>query len=483
MEEFLQKQERREEKNKRKNRPIVLMTYVFVLVFLGLFGYVIYFLVKDADRVVANTGNRRQDVMAEVVQRGEIRTSDGTVIARSVEKDGEEVREYPYGEMFCHVVGYNGYGRSGLELSMNFQLLTTHENIFKQVQDDLSEKKKPGDNVITTLDYKLQKAASNAMGKHKGAVVVMEPDTGKILAMVSKPGFDPNEMEKVWDEIHTEEGEKSTVLLNRATSGLYAPGSTFKVVTALEYIREHKSVDGYSYTCKGEDSFNGVKIVCYKHREHGNVDLEHAIGYSCNTAFANMGMNDLSMEGLRKTAEDLLFNQELPYDGSTSTSSFVLSGFSSRDMIPQTVIGQGDTQITPIHNAMIMSAIANGGVLMKPYLVQEIRNSSGAVVKTYSSSSVKSLMTAKEAKQLSELLAAPAEYGTSSWKFKNYRHKIIGKTGTAEIDSEGHCNSWFVGYSNPEDPDIVVSVVIEDSDSDGLTGVEVAGAVFEAYYP
>ncbi len=483
MEEFLQKQERREEKNKRKNRPIVLLTYVFVLLFLGMFGYVIFFLVHDADRVVANTGNRRQDVMADLVQRGEIRTSDGVVIAKSEEKNGEEVREYPYGELFCHVVGYNGYGRSGLELSMNFQLLTTHENIFKQVQDDLSEKKKPGDNVITTLDYKLQKAASKAMGKHKGAVLVMEPDTGKILAMVSKPGFDPNDMEKVWDDIHTEEGEKSTVLLNRATSGLYAPGSTFKIVTALQYIREHGSADGYKYTCTGEDSFNGVKIVCYKHREHGEEDLEHCIGYSCNTGFANLGMKEISMDGLHATAEELLFNQELPYDGGTSKSSFVLTGSSNRDEIPQTVIGQGDTQITPLHNAIIMSAIANGGVVMKPYLVQEIQNSSGAVVKSYSSSSVKSIMTASEASQLQELLKAPAEYGTSSWKFKNYRHKIIGKTGTAEIDSDGHCNSWFVGYSNPEDPDIVVSVVIEDSDSDGLTGVEVAGAVFEAYYP
>ena len=483
LEEFLHRQERREEKNKRKNRPIVLLTYVFVLVFLGMFGYVIYFLVQDADRVVANTGNRRQDVMADLVQRGEIRTSDGTVIAKSEQKNGEEVRIYPYGELFCHVVGYNGYGRSGLELAMNFQLLTTHENIFKQVQDDLQEQKKPGDNVITTLDYKLQNAASKAMGNHKGAVVVLEPDTGKILAMVSKPGFDPNEMDKVWDEIHTVEGEKSTVLLNRATSGLYAPGSTFKTVTALEYIREHGSTEGYSYTCKGEDSFNGVKIVCYKHREHGNVDLEHSIGYSCNTSFANLGMKSISMDGLHSTAEDLLFNQELPYDGSTSTSSFVLTGSSSRDMIPQTVIGQGDTQITPLHNAMIMSAIANGGVLMRPYLVQEIRNSSGAVVKSYSSSAEKTLMTAKEAKELSELLKAPAEYGTSSWKFKNYRHKIIGKTGTAEVDSNGRCNSWFVGYSNPEDPDIVVSVVIEDSDSDGLTGVEVAGAIFETYYP
>ena len=483
LEDFLLRKERREEKNKRKNRPIVILTYIFVLLFIGMFGYIIYFQVAEADQVVADTSNRRQDVMAELVTRGEIVSSDGETLARTTVKDNEEVREYPYGEVFAQVVGYNDYGRSGIELSMNFQLLTSHENIVTQVKDDLAGRKKAGDTVVTTLDTRLQSAAYKAMKNHNGAVVVMEPDTGKILAMVSKPGFDPNKIDEVWDEIHTEEGEKSTVLLNRATNGLYAPGSTFKVVTALQYLREHGTTDGYSYDCTGEDSFSGVKIICYKHRQHGTVDLEHSIGYSCNTSFANIGMNEISMSGLRTTCEELLYNQDIPYDGGCKKSSFVMDGSTSREAIPQTVIGQGDTQITPLHNAMIMSAIANGGVLMKPYLVDSIRNTAGDEVKKYKSSTVSSIMTSNEAKQLAELLAAPAEYGTASWKFSNYRHKIIGKTGTAEYDSAGHCNSWFVGYSNPEDPDIVVSVVIEDSDSDGLTGVDVAGAVFEAYYP
>ena len=448
-----------------------------------MFGYIIYFLVADAERVVADSGNRRQDAMADLVRRGDIVTSDGEVVARTEDRDGKDVRVYPYGELFAHAVGYNGYGRAGIELAMNFQLLTTHENVVQQIKDDLAGRKKPGDTVVTTLNYKLQKAAYNALGKHKGAVVVLEPDSGKVLAMVSKPGFDPNDIDKVWEEIHTDEGSKSTVLLNRVTQGLYAPGSTFKIVTALQYIREHGSTEGYSYECTGEGSFSDVKIICYNHRKHGTVDLEHSIGYSCNTSFANIGVNEIHMNGLKSTAEDLLFNKDIPYDSGCKKSSFVMDETRPRSEIPQTVIGQGDTQITPLHNAMIMSAIANGGVLMKPYMVDKIKNSAGSEVKTYKSSSAGSIMTADEASKLAKLLEAPAEYGTSSWKFKNYRHKIVGKTGTAEYDSAGHCNSWFVGYSNPEDPDIVVSVVIEESDSDGLTGVDVAGAVFEAYYP
>ena len=448
-----------------------------------MFGFIIYFLVHDAETVIAKSSNRRQDSMANFVTRGEIRSADGKVLAKTEEKDGEDIRVYPYGETYAHVVGYNDYGKSGIELSMNFQLLSSHENIMSQIKDDLAGKKKPGDNVVTTLDSRLQNAAFKAMGKHKGAVIVMEPDTGKILAMVSKPGFDPNEIDKVWEEIHTEEGQKSSVLVNRATRGLYAPGSTFKIVTTLEYMREHPNTDTYSYKCTGQDNYDGVRIVCANKKAHGTVDLEKSIAYSCNTSFANIGMHEISMDGPHKTAEDLLFNKSLPYDGDCARSSFTMDGKTSRDLIPQTVIGQGETLVTPLHNAMIMSSIANGGVLMKPYLIDHTENVDGAVVKTWESESTATLMTNAEAKKLQELLLSPGAYGTAAFKFKNYRHKIVGKTGTAEKDSEGHTNSWFVGYSNPDDPDIVVSVVIEDSDADGLTGVKVAASIFETYYP
>ncbi len=481
--EFLARKEKKNENLKIKNRPIIYLTYFYVLVFLCMFGFIIYFLVHDAKDVIAKSSNRRQDTMASSITRGEIRSSDGAVLAKTESKKGEDVRIYPYGETYAHVVGYNDYGKSGLELSMNFDLLSCNEDIVSQIKDDLKGRKKAGNNVVTTLDSRLQAAAYKAMGNHNGAVIVMEPDTGKILTMVSKPGFDPNQIDKVWEEIHTEEGASSSILVNRATMGLYAPGSTFKTVTALEYLREHPGDNSYSYKCTGKDTFNGVKIICYKQKAHGTVDLEHSIGYSCNTSFANIGMNEISMDGLRNTAEDLLFNKDLPYDGGYSHSSFTMNGSASRDLIPQTVIGQGETQITPLHNALIMAAIANGGVMMKPYLVDHIENASGVVVKSWSSETASTIMTSSEAKKLQELLLAPGAYGTSSSKFKNYRHKIVGKTGTAEYDNEGHCNSWFVGYSNPDDPDIVVAVVIEDSDTDGLTGVQVAAKIFETYYP
>ncbi len=479
--EFFRREKYIEEKNKIKNKPIVFATYITVFIFLCLFGYLVVFMIKDADTVIANTGNKRQDSFAKTIIRGDIKTSDGTVVATTKVDGDTETREYPMKEMFCHVVGYNQYGRSGIELSENFNLLRSNVNIFAKVKNELSNTKNQGDTVVLTLNYKLQSAAYEALGNNKGAVVVIEPSTGKILAMVSKPGYDPNEIEEVWDYIHTDEGSKSTVLLNRATQGLYAPGSTFKVLTMLEYMRENPDYNSYSYECKAKAEFNDVVIHCSNEKKHGKVSLADSLAKSCNTSFTNMGVT-LDLSKYSELMNTMLFNSDLPFDGNYKKSSFVLDASSSKNEVPQTVIGQGKTQITPLHNALIYSAIANGGVMMKPYLVDSIENCDGATIKKYKSSSYKTVMTANEAKDVTELLKGVCTYGTASSSFKNTKYKVAGKTGTAEYDNQGNCNSWFVGFSNPDDPDILVSVVVEDSSSSNLTGVKVAKKIFDAYY-
>lgn len=139
-----------------------------------------------------------------------------------------------------------------------------------------------GDSVVTTLNLELQEAAYDALGNYKGAVVVMEPSTGKILAMVSKPDFDPNTVAENWDFLNT---DQDSVLLNRATQGQYAPGSTFKVVTALEYMRENPDYENYGYNCTGAIEKDGVTIRCYNGHVHGQVGFQDSLAYSCNTSF------------------------------------------------------------------------------------------------------------------------------------------------------------------------------------------------------
>ena len=253
----------------------------------------------------------------------------------------------------AHLVGYDRYGKSGLELQGNFYMLRSHINIFERVYRQLKEEKNRGDNLITTVDYKLQSAAYNALGNCNGAVVVMEPDSGRILVMVSKPDFDPNNIDGVWDYLKTEEGAESTILLNRATQGQYAPGSTFKVVTLLEYIRENPdSYLDYTYECHGSDIYTGVNISCIGGSVHGSQTLKDSLANSCNTSFANIG-STLDFGKFRETADELLFNSELPFDGEYAKSSFVINDASTADQMPQTAIGQGDTKITTLHNDMI----------------------------------------------------------------------------------------------------------------------------------
>ena len=466
-----------------KNKPILVITYSMIFVFVAMVCYVIYFMEFKAETVIANSRNIRQDSFSENVERGDIITTDGKVIATSkTDEEGNTTRSYPYGNTFAHVTGYDKYGKSGLELEGNFYMLRSHINIFEKTIKELKEEKNRGDNVITTVDYDLQTAAYNAMGYCEGAVIAIEPSTGKIRVMLSKPDYNPNEIDYIWNYMQTEEGQSSTIMLNRATQGLYAPGSTFKVMTMLEYIRENPDTyDNYSYDCYGEEIFTGVSIHCNDDTAHYTESLRDSLAYSCNVSFANIG-SELDYGQFRTSMDGMLFNSELPYDGDYVKSSFEIDESSRDDELPQTVIGQGNTQITPLHNAMIMCAIANGGVLMKPYLIERIENDDGGTVQRFKSKSYGELLSSDEAEVLTDYMSSVCEYGTASSYFYGSSYKVAGKTGTAEYDNEGNCNSWFVGFSNPENPDLVVCVVVEDYNTYGVSGTWVAKQVFDAYY-
>ena len=204
-----------------RSHEMLILTYIFTALFLGLIGYLMYYQICVSDDVINSPYNRkRQEILAERVVRGEIKSSDGEVLAyTSVDDDGNETREYPYKNMFAHVVGYSKNGGSGLEAYNNVRLLRSNIFFGSRLVNDLNETKNPGDTIVSTLDYKIQKTAYEAMGDYEGAVIVMDTDTGKILSMVSKPDFNPENIESMWESL-TSEDSKETVLLNRATQGL-----------------------------------------------------------------------------------------------------------------------------------------------------------------------------------------------------------------------------------------------------------------------
>ena len=455
-----------------------------MLLFVALMGYLVYFNVVRAKEIVNSSYNERQNNFAEQVVRGNITDRNGNVLAETqFAEDGSEYRYYPYGDVFAHVVGYSDpdYGKNGLEATENFDLLTSNAFFLEKLKNEFQNQKDMGDTVVTTLDANLQQAAYDALGANKGAVVVMEASTGKILSMMSKPSYDPNMIASQWEYLNAD--EENSPLLNRATQGAYAPGSTFKVVTALEYMREHADYANYTYDCYGEITQNDTTIRCFNSIVHGFQDLRGSVANSCNSSFANIGLS-LNRTSYRKTAEELLFNKKLPSTLDYTKPSFSVDETTGEAEMMMTAMGQGNTLTNPYHMALITSAIANGGTLMKPYFVEKVTNYTGTEISKNVPKSYKRLMTSAEAAQLKEYMTAVVTEGTGML-LSGQSYSAAGKTGTAEysmVDGE-KTHSWFMGFTNVDNPELVICVIVEGADGqDGAKAVPIAKQILDAYY-
>lgn len=443
-------------------------------------GRFIYFMVVQSSDVINNSYNKRQDLLAEKFVRGKILASDGTILAETVtDSSGNETRKYPYNDLFAHVVGSVGRGKTGLELAQNFTLLSSHTNVMNQAVTQMQGDKIVADDIVTTLNVELQKVASDALGNRKGAVVAIEPSTGRILAMVSKPGFDPNTIAQNWNSL-VEDASGNSALLNRATQGLYAPGSTFKIVTLLEYLKEHPSnYNKYTYECKGSAMFGDRRISCYNNHVHGVLDLKESLAHSCNDSFAHIGTL-LNLKSYNKTAQKLMFNKSIPLNIPYNKGSFSVSGSDSENEIAQTAMGQGKTQITPLLSAMISSAVANDGKMMTPYLVEGIQTSSGHDVKTTKKKVLSKSMTKEQAAIMTDYMTEVVNSGTGT-ALKTSKYQVAGKTGSAEYDSTGASHAWFTGFAPANNPTIAVSVIVESSGTGSEYAVPIARRLFETY--
>ncbi len=464
----------------RSNKNILVATCIFLAVFVGMIGYLVYFQLVEAGNIINNPYNKRQEVLAKKVLRGQILASDGSVLATSViDTDGNEIRYYPYGRLMCHTLGYVGNGGSGLENSAAYYMLTSNENIWDIISNDLSGQKHKGDSVVTTLDVELSNAAYDALAGNYGSVIIIEPDSGKILTMVSTPDFDPNTIDEDWDIVSKD--EETAALLNRATQGLYPPGSVFKMVTLLQYYRENTlEYEEYQYYCDGSYEIGDTKISCSHNVAHGMQNITEAFANSCNGAFIDMGLS-LNISGYQNTARKLLFNQKLPLNMEFSVSQFLLDDESTEWEIAQTAFGQGETLVTPMHLALICSAIANDGVLMQPYLIDSIVNTEGRNIQSFSGEEYGELISKEEAVFLQNNMTTVVEK-SFSWLFNDDSYQVAGKSGTAQYGSLGYEHSLFVSYSPVEYPEIVVVVVLEGGADKSKTAAEVSKEIYDFYY-
>lgn len=465
-------------KYKSENKQFAGIMYCFVFLFLAMMGYLVYFQIVLSPTIINSPYNPRQNILASQVIRGNIKDGQGNILAKTeVASDGTESRVYPMGEMYAHVVGYDIMGKSGIELSNNFNLLTSNSFFLEKIKNELKKEKNQGDTIVTTLNSNVQKAAYNALGKYNGAVMVVEVNTGKILASVSKGSFDPTFQSKSWDIVSNSD---DALLLNRATQGIYVPGSIFKVVTLLDYMRMNPNYHDYSYECKGYIEYGDTKIQCSNKSVHGKQDLEEAFANSCNGAFIDIGMK-LNVNSFQATANSLLFNQDLPGTFSVKNSTFSLTESTDTAKVMMTSMGQGDTGVSVYHMLTLISAIANDGMLMEPYLIDRIENDTGSTVKVNNPVQYGTLMSVSEATQIQMYMKEVVNSGTAT-NLKSQKYTAAGKTGTAEYSSDKNdTHSWFIGYANTENPEIAISVVVEGSNG-GLKATTVAKEVFNAYY-
>lgn len=469
------------QENRQTNHKMYIISVIFFLMFGVMSAFLVWFNMSNQSEFFNNSYNSRQELMAEQNIRGTIFSSDGEKLAYTItQEDGTEKRIYPFNEIFCHVIGYASHGKSGVEAIANYELSHSSVDLNDKLSNSVSGEKHPADNVFTTFDAGLQQIADKALGVYQGAIVVTEVKTGRVLAMVSKPGFNPNEVDTLLKQLT--EDEESSVLLNRATQGLYPPGSIFKVVTTLEYLREHKNdLSTYSYQCSGSFKLDNIKISCFNHKAHGYETYEDSVTNSCNSSFANIGVG-LDLDAFAKTLDDLLFGKELPIDLPSSISSFDLVGDGTKEAIIQSSFGQGRTIVTPLQMNLITCAIANDGMLMRPRIIDGIKSAAGALIKKYEPTEYKRLMTSEESQILTDLMIQVVEVGTAS-KLSDLSYTVAGKTGSAEYDSsKEYSHSWFTGFAPAENPEIAVTIIMEEAGTGSAYAVPVAKRIFDAYF-
>ncbi len=464
------------------NKEIRRVAAVMLVLLLSVIGYFFYFSIAQRRSVVNNVHNARLQKLADKVVRGSIYSADGQILAQTtVNEDGTTSRTYPYGAAFAHVVGTSDINKSGIELNNDYDLISTDLDPLQKSLNEFKGVRSPGSSVTTSLNSVLQQAAYDQLGDRDGAIIALVPSTGETLAMVSKPDYDPNHLADIYNDLLADKDSK--VLLNQATQGLFTPGSIFKIATTLAYLRSGADPDSYSYDCDGAISLQSDSgdsyIRCYGGEVHGEEDLTASFANSCNASFANIGVN-LTVEQLTDASESLLFNKPLPTAFTTSQSRFSLNSSDSDWQRGATAIGQGDTMISPLHAAMIAAAIANDGVMMKPYVTDHVTGSKGETLYQTKPSEYGRVMSSSEAEKIGDMMEAVVSEGTA-WRLSGRSYSCAGKTGTAEVAGRGN-NAWFIGYAPAEDPQIAICVLVEDTGTASSETVPIAGALFDTYF-
>ena len=467
-------------------KRLTVTVFVFTGLFAILIGNLTYVQVFQAKNIQNMSSNNHTIMRAAYVKRGSIITSDGVTLAESVQNaDGTYSRSYPNGNLAAHTVGYYStqYGSTGIEASMNETLTGSRDySSWKNAVNSLAGITQPGNTVKLTINSSIQQAAEQALAGKKGAIVVLDPRTGAVLAKASAPSYDHSNIDELMGE-NSNAAEGS--LVDRTTQSLYTPGSTFKVVTLAAALDSGKTTLDQEFESPSSMKIGNADVTNHRNADHGTVSLKRAFALSSNVAFGQLA-TDIGADTLTQYARAFGYGQSLGQDFGTAESIIPDASEMTEWELAWAgagqPVGQGHTpgpQTTVMQNAVIAAAIANNGIAMNPYIVSQTLSPEGTVVKTTQSRSLGQAVSADTAAKVKEAMLAVVEDGTGTLAQVS-GVKVAGKTGTAEVGSST-INSVFVGFAPYDTPTVAISVMLEnyDEDSDEPNAAALAGQVLK----
>jgi peptidoglycan glycosyltransferase len=462
------------------NRQITRLSLVATLLILVLAVFTARWTVIDATALKDEPLNRRPLLEQQQIPRGLILARDGSKIADNrhvgTHQNKRYYRVYPQDNVFSHAIGYAfvSRGSSGLEQSENDVLSGTSGDLGSFI-DEIAGGPSQGDDVKTALDPLAQRTALNAIGARQGAIVAMDPRTGAVQVMASKPDYNPNQVPSAYAQLNR---QANSPLFNRATQGQYPPGSTFKVVTAAAALDSGRYTPDSQISGKNNKVISGVPLANFGGENFASISLTDALTHSVNTVFGEIG-EKLGKKTMYDYMQRFGFNRKPPLDyphsqefasGVYGKGGKLLNQNDPVD-IGRVAIGQERLQVTPLQMAMVASAVANGGSLMRPHLVDKVIGPDGRTKDTFGKQEQSRVMSQQSASQLTQMMRHVVESGTGT-AAQLQGIQVAGKTGTAEAPG-GFNDAWFIAFAPADHPTVAIAVVVEHAQQ-SQTGGEVA---------
>jgi peptidoglycan glycosyltransferase len=464
------------------NRQIVKLFGFIAVLFAVLVAFTSYWSVFDAQALKEKEANKRPLLEQQQVRRGRILAADGTVIARSVAKGSGSsrryVRRYPQGSLFGHPIGYSfvGEGDSEFERFHNDELVGNGSE-FSSILDELTGKAQEGNDIVTNIEPEAQRVALEDLREEGfGAVVAIEPSSGRVKVLASNPPYDPNRIPYDLEKLNLNTFE--TPLFNRGTQGLYPPGSTFKVVTAAAGLESGTIDPETTIDAPGSLEVEGQPLENDFGISWGPIPLDTALTNSVNTWFAQLG-EQVGEDTLFETMQKFGFNATPPIDlpNEGAESEVAKSGIYNEEEellgpgdpidIARVAIGQERLAVSPLQMAMVAAAVANGGELMKPQIWSRVVDPDGRVVKSLDPSEYSQPISSETAAELTTAMEGVVDEGTGT-NAAIAGVPVAGKTGTAETPYNKSCGggtdenqAWFIGFAPADDPKIAIAASVE----------------------